>query len=72
MGTIDSPTTTGPVGHQGARVDITQHPAFAVNGWLGVVVLAGCIAGAVVGPAYTTPDWSGCRCSSSSSSPPRW
>ena len=48
MGTIDSPTTTGPVGHQGARVDITQHPAFAVNGWLGVVVLAGCIAGAVV------------------------
>ena len=36
-----------PVGHQVARVDITQHPALAVSGWLGVVVLAGCIAGAV-------------------------
>ena len=29
-----------PVGHQGARVDITQRPALAVNGWFGVVVLA--------------------------------
>ena len=28
------PATT-PVGHQGARVDIAQRPAFAVNGWLG-------------------------------------
>ncbi len=37
-----------PVGHQGARVDISEGPAFAVNGWIGVVVLAGCIVGAVV------------------------
>jgi hypothetical protein len=30
-----------PVGHQGARVDITQRPAIAVTGWLGVVVIGG-------------------------------
>ena len=35
------PATT-PVGHQGARVEITQRPAWAVNGWLGVLVLAIC------------------------------
>ncbi len=28
-----------PVGHQGARVDITQRPAVAITGWAGVVVL---------------------------------
>jgi hypothetical protein len=37
-----APAST-PVGHQGARVDITQRPALAVNGWLGVVVLGLCI-----------------------------
>lgn len=31
-----------PVGHGGARVDIHQRPALAVNGWLGVLVLAAC------------------------------
>jgi regulator of protease activity HflC (stomatin/prohibitin superfamily) len=40
--------TAAPVGHQGVRVDITERPAVAVSGWLGVVVLAGCVAGAVV------------------------
>ena len=49
MSSIDSPTTAGePVGHQGARVDITQRPAVAINGWLGVLVAAGCIAGTVL------------------------
>jgi SPFH domain / Band 7 family len=47
MSAIESPTNTEPVGHQGARVDITQHPAVAVSGWLGVLVLAGCIAGVI-------------------------
>ena len=28
-----------PVGHQGARVDITQRPALAITGWAGIVVL---------------------------------
>jgi regulator of protease activity HflC (stomatin/prohibitin superfamily) len=34
-----------PVGHDGARVEIAQRPAWAVNGWLGVLVLAACVAG---------------------------
>jgi hypothetical protein len=36
-----------PVGHQGARVEIAQRPAFAVSGWFGVVVLLVC--------GYATP-----------------
>jgi len=47
MSTVESPGSVGPVGHRGARVDITQRPAIAINGWLGVVVLAGCVAGMV-------------------------
>ena len=37
-----------PVGHQGARVDISEGPAFVVSGWIGVIVLAGCVVGSVV------------------------
>ncbi len=44
MSTIDTP---GPVGHQGARVDIDQRPALAVSGWLGVLALAGLIVALV-------------------------
>jgi regulator of protease activity HflC (stomatin/prohibitin superfamily) len=39
---------TSPVGHEGARVEITQRPALAVTGWFGVVVLALCVWGIVV------------------------
>jgi hypothetical protein len=45
MSTVESPGSVGPVGHQGARVDIRQRPAMAINGWLGVIVLAGCVEG---------------------------
>ena len=38
----------GPVGHQGARVAITERPAVAVNGWLAVVVIGGDAWAAVV------------------------
>jgi hypothetical protein len=48
MSTADSTTSAQPVGHQGARVDITQRPAAALNGWLGVLVLAACVAGIVL------------------------
>jgi regulator of protease activity HflC (stomatin/prohibitin superfamily) len=41
-------TSSQVVGHQGARVDVVQRPAGAVNGWLGVLVLAACVAGMVV------------------------
>jgi regulator of protease activity HflC (stomatin/prohibitin superfamily) len=44
----ESSTDPRPVGHQGARVEITQRPALAVSGWLGVVVLAACAAGIVL------------------------
>ena len=33
-----------PVGHQGARVDIVQRPALALNGWFGVIIVAVCAA----------------------------
>lgn len=46
-GTPDVPPSS-PVGHQGARVEITQRPALAVNGWLGVLVLAICIGVAIL------------------------
>lgn len=39
---MENTNTPSPVGHHGARVDITQRPAVAVNGWLGVVVIAMC------------------------------
>ena len=45
MSTSESPASSHVVGHQGARVDIAQRPAIAVTGWLGVVVLAGSVAG---------------------------
>lgn len=41
-GPLGSGGATGPVGHQGARVDISQRPALSVNGWFGVIVLALC------------------------------
>src|SRR5665213_918940 len=37
-----------PVGHSGARVDIHERPAWAISGWAGVLVVAGCIATAVL------------------------
>jgi regulator of protease activity HflC (stomatin/prohibitin superfamily) len=37
-----------PVGHSGTRVDIHERPAWAISGWVGVAVLAACIAGAVL------------------------
>ncbi len=35
-----------PVGHSGTRVDIRERPAWAINGWFGVLAVALCIAGA--------------------------
>jgi regulator of protease activity HflC (stomatin/prohibitin superfamily) len=46
--TTESPIIPEPVGHQGARVDITQRPALAITGWLGLAAIAGCIWWAVV------------------------
>ena len=47
MNVTETPTAQ-PVGHEGARVNIQRTPAAAINGWIGVVVLAGCVAGMIV------------------------
>jgi hypothetical protein len=43
-----------PVGHAGTRVVIQERPAWAISGWFGVLVVAACIAAAVllVGSAW--------------------
>lgn len=48
MSTAESATGPAPVGPSGVRVDVVQRPAVAVTGWLGVVVLAGCVWATVV------------------------
>jgi SPFH domain / Band 7 family len=45
MSTAESPKDTEPVGLPGTRVEITQRPAIATSGWLGVAVLAGSVWG---------------------------
>jgi regulator of protease activity HflC (stomatin/prohibitin superfamily) len=36
-----------PVGHSGTRVVIQERPAWAISGWIGVLVIAVCIAAAI-------------------------
>jgi regulator of protease activity HflC (stomatin/prohibitin superfamily) len=48
MSSTEPTDTVAPVGHEGARVGITERPALAVSGWLGMVVLAACVWGGVV------------------------
>ena len=38
------PAETAPVGTAGTRVEIRERPAWAITGWAGVLVVAGCIA----------------------------
>lgn len=54
MSTVTPPINAEPVGPQGARVGITQRPALAVTGWLGVVVLAGSLWWLVVDLQHTS------------------
>ena len=37
-----------PVGHSGTRVVIQERPAWAISGWFGVLVIAACIAAAIL------------------------
>ena len=46
MSTVETGRAAEPVGHMGARVNITERKAAALNGWVGVVVLAGAVWGA--------------------------
>jgi regulator of protease activity HflC (stomatin/prohibitin superfamily) len=38
------PPEAAPVGHAGTRVEIYERPAWTISGWLGVLVVAACIA----------------------------
>jgi hypothetical protein len=38
-----SPTAAQPVGHGGVRVEIRERPAWAISGWVGVLVILACI-----------------------------
>ncbi len=51
-----APVNATPVGHQGARVDITERPAGTLNGWFGVLALAVC-AGGMVLAGFTSRGW---------------
>jgi hypothetical protein len=57
MSIAETPITAAPVGHQGARVDITERPAVAVSGWFGVVVMAACVAGLVLAAQHGGKGW---------------
>ena len=59
-----------PVGHSGTRVDIQERPAWAINGWLGVLVVAACIAGRLLSQG-SAPLWRSRRSWSPCSSRPR-
>jgi hypothetical protein len=54
MATSDAPGAARPVGPLSSRVDITQRPAFALNGWLGVLVAAAAVYGAVLCAQHAT------------------
>jgi hypothetical protein len=56
MSTAESPVNPTPVGHQGARVDITERPVPGVNGWFGVLALAVCVGG-MIGAGLNSPKW---------------
>ena len=60
-----------PVGHTGVRVEIRERQAWAISGWFGVLVVAACIAAAVLlvknkdGAIITAPILVGCIISGS-------
>jgi regulator of protease activity HflC (stomatin/prohibitin superfamily) len=44
-----------PVGHSGTRVVIQERPAWAINGWAGVLVIAVCIGAAILLAGSSVP-----------------
>jgi hypothetical protein len=47
-----------PVGHAGTRVVIQERPAWAVSGWIGVLVVAVCVAATILLASSSAPGWS--------------
>ena len=56
MSNAESPRNATPVGHLGARVDITERPVLAINGWFGVLALAVCVGGMILA-GLNSPKW---------------
>ncbi|MFZ0666358.1 MAG: SPFH domain-containing protein [Acidimicrobiales bacterium] len=52
MSTVEAVPAGQPVGHQGARVNISQGPAISVSGWFAVLVLCASIAATVIGAMH--------------------
>ena len=42
------PPEATPVGHSGTRVEIRERPAWAINGWIGVLAAAVCVGAVLV------------------------
>lgn len=42
------PPEATPVGHSGTRVEIRERPAWAISGWIGVLIVTVCVAAVVV------------------------
>jgi regulator of protease activity HflC (stomatin/prohibitin superfamily) len=49
------PPEATPVGHSGTRVEIHERPAWSVNGWLGVLLVAAAAAVAILLAAGSSP-----------------
>jgi regulator of protease activity HflC (stomatin/prohibitin superfamily) len=49
------PPEPTPVGHSGTRVEIHERPAWAISGWLGVLVVIAAIAGTVLLAGSSAP-----------------
>jgi regulator of protease activity HflC (stomatin/prohibitin superfamily) len=56
MSNAESVRNATPVGHLGARVDITERPVLAINGWFGVLALAVCVGGMILA-GLNSPKW---------------
>lgn len=46
-----------PVGHAGTRVVMQERPAWAISGWIGVLVIAVCIVAAILLASSSAPGW---------------
>ncbi|HEX3803671.1 MAG TPA: SPFH domain-containing protein [Solirubrobacteraceae bacterium] len=49
------PADAKPVGHGGTRVEISERPAWAINGWAGVLLVAVCIGACFALPGSSVP-----------------
>lgn len=54
MSTTTSAINATPVGHEGARVHISERSALAASGWFGIIVIGACVAGAVIAAKHSS------------------